>query len=115
MPMALVTRMDRISNKAGLSKLCSGDRMGGGNWVPARFLRTFMNHVPAIEPEQFTLCPILIAHPGEDRMTEISHTKQFYERLACPKKFVVLDGASHMPTEHPGVDQLEAAGREFFA
>jgi hypothetical protein len=26
---------------------------------------------------------------------------------------VVLEGASHMPTEHPGVDQLEAAVVEF--
>jgi hypothetical protein len=28
---------------------------------------------------------------------------------------VVLDGASHMPTEHPGVDQLEVAVAEFLA
>jgi hypothetical protein len=28
---------------------------------------------------------------------------------------VVLDGASHMPTEHPGVDQLEAAVIEFMS
>ena len=115
MPMALVTKVDRISNNPELSKLCAGDRMGGGNWVPARFLRTFMNHPPAIEPEQFKVCPILIAHPGEDRMTDIAHTKHFYERLACPKKFVTLDGASHMPVEHPGVDQLEASAREFLA
>ncbi|NVB79592.1 MAG: hypothetical protein HOV81_14440 [Kofleriaceae bacterium] len=29
--------------------------------------------------------------------------------LAAPKRTVALDGASHMPTEHPGVEQLEAA------
>jgi len=28
---------------------------------------------------------------------------------AGPRRMVVLEGASHMPTEHPGVDQLEAA------
>jgi len=26
---------------------------------------------------------------------------------------VILDGASHMPTEHPGIDQLEAAVAAF--
>jgi len=33
--------------------------------------------------------------------------------LAAPKRMVILDGASHMPTEHPGVDQLEAAVLQF--
>jgi alpha-beta hydrolase superfamily lysophospholipase len=114
MPMNLVSKMDRISNKPELSAICSSDRMGGGNWVPARFLRTFMHHAPAIEPEQFNVCPILIVHPGEDRMTEISHTRRFYERLACPKQMVVLEGASHMPTEQPGVQQMEDAVVKFF-
>ena len=36
-------------------------------------------------------------------------SRRFFDRLAAPKRMVVLDGASHMPTEHPGVDQLEAA------
>jgi pimeloyl-ACP methyl ester carboxylesterase len=40
-------------------------------------------------------------------------SRRFFERLAAPKRMVVLDGASHMPTEHPGVDQLEAAVVEF--
>ena len=48
------------------------DRLGGGNWVPARFLRTLMTTAPAIEPEQFTVCPVLLAHQGVDRMTDIA-------------------------------------------
>jgi alpha-beta hydrolase superfamily lysophospholipase len=68
---------------------------------------------PALEPEQFDVCPALLVHPGVDRMTDIKHSRRFFERLACPKRIVVLEGASHMPTEHPGVDQLEASVLDF--
>lgn len=113
MPMAYVSKMHRISNKPELSALVKADRLGGGSWVPARFLRTLMTTAPAIEPEAFDRCPVLLAHPGVDRMTDIALSRRFFERLAAPKRMVVLDGASHMPTEHPGVDQLEAAVVQF--
>jgi alpha-beta hydrolase superfamily lysophospholipase len=113
LPMRWMSKMDRISNKPELAALCSRDRLGGGNWVPARFLRTLMHTVPDIEPEKFDLCPVLLVHPGADRMTEIAHSRRFFDRLAAPKRMVVLEGASHMPTEHPGVDQLESAVVEF--
>jgi alpha-beta hydrolase superfamily lysophospholipase len=115
LPMALMSRMHLISNKPALSALVKSDRLGGGSWVPARFLRTLMTTAPAVEPEQFTACPILLAHPGADRMTDIALSRRFFDRLAAPKRMVVLDGASHMPTEHPGVDQLEAAVAEFLS
>ncbi|CAN5896434.1 hypothetical protein BH11MYX3_BH11MYX3_33150 [soil metagenome] len=68
-----------------------------------------MTTAPDLEPEDFRVCPVLLAHPGVDRMTDIALSRRFFERLAAPKRMVVLDGASHMPTEHPGVDQLEVA------
>jgi alpha-beta hydrolase superfamily lysophospholipase len=115
LPMALMSRMHKISNKPALSALVKSDRLGGGSWVPARFLRTLMATAPAIEPEDFTACPVLLAHPGADGMTDIALSRRFFDRLAAPKRMVVLDGASHMPTEHPGIDQLEAAVTEFLA
>ncbi|MEJ7603394.1 MAG: alpha/beta hydrolase [Kofleriaceae bacterium] len=115
LPMGLMSKMHRISNKPELSALVKSDRLGGGSWVPARFLRTLMTTAPAVEPEAFHHCPVLLAHPGDDRMTDIALSRRFFERLAAPKRMVVLDGASHMPTEHPGVDQLERAVLEFMA
>jgi alpha-beta hydrolase superfamily lysophospholipase len=113
MPMRYMSKMNRISNVPELSRLCEHDRLGGGNWVPARFLRTLMDTAPDIEPEDFRVCPVLLTHPGVDRMTEISLSRRFFDRLAAPKRMVVLEGASHMPTEHPGVDQMESAIVEF--
>ena len=115
LPMALTPQMHKISNRPELSALVKSDRLGGGSWVPARFLRTLMSTAPDLEPEQFTVCPVLLAHPGVDRMTDIALSRRFFDRLAAPKRMVVLDGASHMPTEHPGVDQLEAAVLAFMA
>lgn len=108
LPMAWMSRMHNISNKRELSRLVASDRLGGGSWVPAGFLRTLMTTAPAIEPEQFRGCPVLLAHPGDDRMTDIALSRRFFDRLAAPKRMVVLDGASHMPTEQPGVAQMEA-------
>jgi alpha-beta hydrolase superfamily lysophospholipase len=113
LPMRFMSRMDRISNDPALAALCSRDALGGGNWVPARFLRTLMYTAPDVEPEDFRVCPVLLAHPGVDRMTEISLSRRFFDRLAAPKRMVVLEGASHMPTEHPGIDQLQHAVVEF--
>ncbi len=115
LPMAYISKMNRLSNRRELSALAASDRLGGGSWVPARFLRTMMTTAPACEPEAFDVCPVLLAHPGVDRMTDIALSRRFFERLAAPKRMVVLDGASHMPTEQPGVDQLAAAVLEFMA
>ena len=115
LPMGQITKMDRISNNPALSALCSGDRLGGGTWMPARFLRTFLEAEPAIEPEAFRVCPILLAHPGEDRMTDIVHSQRFFDRLGGEKKMIVLEGASHFPLETPGIDQLQRAALDFFA
>ncbi|HVK86897.1 MAG TPA: alpha/beta hydrolase [Kofleriaceae bacterium] len=108
LPIAAMSRMNHISNKPALSSIVMRDRLGGGTWVPARFLRTLMTTPPAIEPEAFTRCPVLLAHPGTDRMTDVAISRRFFDRLAAPKRMVILEGASHMPTEHPGIDQLEA-------
>jgi len=113
MPMRYMSKMDRISNKRELASLCEHDPLGGGNWVPARFLRTLMSTAPDIEPEDFKVCPVLLTHPGVDHMTDISLSRRFFDRLAAPKRMVVLEGASHMPTEHPGVDQMEHAVIDF--
>jgi alpha-beta hydrolase superfamily lysophospholipase len=72
-----------------------------------------MTTSPDIEPEDFRVCPVLLTHPGVDRMTDISLSRRFFDRLAAPKRMVVLEGASHMPTEHPGVDQMEHAVVDF--
>jgi alpha-beta hydrolase superfamily lysophospholipase len=114
MPMGQVTKMHAISNNKKLASLVKSDRRGGGNWMPARFLRTLLAHVPAVEPERFDVCPILIVHPADDRMTNIEHSRSFYARLpgseaTGDKQFVTLPNTSHMPTEPEGLALMQQA------
>lgn len=115
LPMAQLSKMHLLSNLPELSEIACNDRMGGGSWMPVRFLRTMMSLPLPMEPEEFNVCPVLLAHPGEDRMTDIGVSQRFFDRLTCEKRFVILEGAGHMPIEEPGVSQLEAAVLEFLA
>lgn len=60
------------------------DSSSAGNWVPARFLAGYMTHVPAIEPEAFDVCPILLTQPAQDRWTPLAL------RCVCVSFFLAL-------------------------
>jgi alpha-beta hydrolase superfamily lysophospholipase len=88
------------------------DRLGGGGRVSLRFLRTYLASVPEVEPEEFTACPVVLAHPADDRWTPVELSLPFFERLASGKRLVMLEGCGHMPVEEPGLTRLaEALGR----
>src|SRR5260221_10187611 len=84
LPMAYMSKMHRISNRPELSALVKSDRLGGGSWVPPRFLRTLMTTAPAIEPESFDVCPVLLPHPGDARVTGIALSRPVFGRPAAP-------------------------------
>ena len=107
LPMRLVGKMSSIANNAELVRVVSRDPLGGATWVPARFLRTLMTYAPASEPESFWHCPVLLLHPAADRWTAPGLSLRFFDRLAGPKKVVLLDNAGHFPVEEPGISQLE--------
>jgi hypothetical protein len=48
------------------------DASSAGNWVPTRFVAGYMTHAPAIEPEAFDACPILLTQPAQDRWTPLA-------------------------------------------
>lgn len=112
-PIRWLTKMNHISNDPEMVAALVADRSAAGSVVPLRFLRTLMSTPPDIAPEDFQCCPVLLAHPQEDGMTPIEMSEAFYERLAAPKRYVILEGAGHMPLEQPGIDQLEEAVLSF--
>ncbi len=110
-PAPLLSRLYAISNNAELSRLAANDPYGGGNSVPISFLQSIMETPPAIAPDKFERCPVLLVHPGADRMTDIAFSKEFFDRLAAPKRMVILDGAGHWPIEDPGATQMTESVR----
>lgn len=112
-PMRLAGNMLAISNSAELSRAIAGDPLAGGTWMPGRFLRTFLESEPLVPPESFDVCPVLMAHPAEDRWTHVSVSQPFFDRLRVPKRRVLLENAGHFPVEEPGVSQLRQAMSDF--
>src|SRR5262249_19192584 len=87
------------------------DPLGGGNRAPIRFLQSLMAIRPAIEPESFDVCPVLLAHPAADRWTTIEASRPFFDRIKAPRELVMLGNCRHLPLEEPGVAFLSGWGR----
>lgn len=80
-----------------------------GARVSLAFIHTMLNPVLKTEPEDFKSCPFLLVHPAEDHWTDLKYSLLFYQRLACEKHTIILEGAGHFPIEEPGLMQLEQA------
>lgn len=115
LPIRWFTRMERMSRQPELNALVRNDRLGGGNHVPMRLLRSLFSATPALEPERFDRCPVLLAHPALDSWTSVDASRLAFDRLRCDKRLVLLDGCGHFPVEQPGVTQLQHALARFVA
>lgn len=109
LPMGWFGKMKAITNDPELGRLVAKDPLGGGNWVPLRFLRSVLAQRPAIEPEDFDLCPVLLAQPAADTWTTIEASRPFFDRIKGPKELVMLENCGHYPIEEPGLTRLEEA------
>ncbi|MGW4248524.1 alpha/beta hydrolase [Nocardia sp. NPDC004722] len=108
-PMRLVANMTAMSNRAELTTTVITDPHGGGVWMPLGFLRTYLRSAPFVEPEDFTICPVWLLHPGADRWTPLAISLAYFDRITAPKHLVILDEAGHYPVEDPGIRQLISA------
>ena len=114
-PVRWFTHMQRMSRNPELTALVCADPLGGGNRVPMGLLASLFDTAPAVEPERFTRCPVLMAHPACDDWTPVAISDRFYQRLAAPRQRVLLDECGHFPIEQPGLDQLRDALLPFVA
>jgi alpha-beta hydrolase superfamily lysophospholipase len=98
------------ANDPALIALINADPLGGNH-----VLRSVLEMRPVIEPEQFDLCPLLLAQPLADRWTTLEASKPFFDRIKGPKELVLLQNCGHFPLEEPGVSQLREALLAFLA
>jgi len=113
LPIKWFSNMKGITNDPELTRLLCEDPIGGGNRVPVRFMHSLMSIRPAIEPENFDVCPLLLAHPAADLWTTIEASKPFFDRIQGPKELVMLENCGHFPLEEPGFSSLERASISF--
>ncbi|GGY73164.1 alpha/beta hydrolase [Marinobacter zhanjiangensis] len=112
-PIRCVSRMSAIANDPKLVEVFLSDPYGGGNLVPVHFMRSLFEATPDIEPDQFHLCPVLLAHPAADRWTTVEASLPLFDRIKGEKRLVMLESCGHFPVEEPGVSQLLEAVCEF--
>jgi alpha-beta hydrolase superfamily lysophospholipase len=114
LPMRLVSKMTALANDPAALKVLLRDRTSAGNSVSVRFLDSYLHHEPAVEPEEFDRCPVLLTQPARDRWTPLELSEPFLDRLTrVPTGTVLLDEAGHYPLEQPGLDQLGTAVTTF--
>lgn len=113
-PLRLVSKMNALVNDDDALSVFLNDESSAGNWVSVRFVRSYITYQPVIEPENFSLCPILLTQPAMDRWTPLALSQPFMNKL--PEgvgRTVMLDNAGHYPLEEPGLSQLDTAMAEF--
>jgi alpha-beta hydrolase superfamily lysophospholipase len=114
MPMSAASKMHTLVNDPAALKACLADKTSAGKWVTMSFLASYMGYQPAVEPEDFDVCPILLTQPAQDRWTPLHLSQLFLQRIRhVPVKVTMLENAGHYPLEQPGLDQMVAAVHDF--
>lgn len=114
MPMRMTSKMYTLVNNKDALRVFFADKTSAGNWMSMRFLADYMTYAPAIEPQDFTRCPVLLTQPAKDRWTPRELSQPFIEKLTHVRvQEVSLENAGHYPIEQPGLKQLENAIAQF--
>jgi alpha-beta hydrolase superfamily lysophospholipase len=112
--MKVAGNMSAVANDRAVVRAIMADPRAGGNWMPARFLRTLLMAEPELAPEAFDVCPVTLAHPADDRWTNVSISRILFDRLGhVPTELVMLENGGHFPVEYPAHEQLTTAFRRF--
>jgi alpha-beta hydrolase superfamily lysophospholipase len=106
-PMWLAVKMRTLVNNKAAKDACYADRTSAGNSATVAFLASFLNYRPALRPEEFAVCPVLLTQPAADRWTPLELSTPFLRRITqVPVTTVMLENAGHYPLEQPGLDQM---------
>lgn len=81
-------------------------------WLPVEFLIT--ERFDSLDAIQRVKAPLLVVHGSEDGLVPSRLGRALYEKATAPKRFVLVEGASHSSTAWRGGDQYRAALRELF-
>lgn len=114
-PMSLASKMSALVNDGDALKVWLSDPRSAGNAMTIAFLASYMSYRPAVEPDAFDVCPVLLTQPAADRWTPLHLSELFLARIRrVPVKVVMLDNAGHYPLEQPGLAQMVEAIDAFY-
>ena len=109
-PMSMASKMWALVNDKAVLNIMLKDKTSAGNLTSMKFLSTYMNYTPAIEPEEFAVCPILLTQPDLDKWTPHHLSKLFLDKITKVEvTTAILENAGHYPIEEPGLGQMADA------
>jgi pimeloyl-ACP methyl ester carboxylesterase len=108
-----ISKLEFITNDPAFSRIFIDDPLVGRASINLDFYRSMTVYEPSVLPEDFDICPLLLVHPAEDKWTPLAISQPFFDRLACEKELVILEGCGHFPYEEPGVSQLQSSVEGF--
>ncbi|WP_010623025.1 alpha/beta hydrolase [Paucilactobacillus suebicus] len=114
MKMSIPSKMSALVNDPDCLKVMLDDKTSGGNKVSMRFMNDYMTYSPDIEPEHFTVCPILLTQPDADKWTPQRLSDPFLDRIthvSVTKR--KLRNGSHYPIEETALTDLHKYILEF--
>lgn len=104
--MSLASKMSTLVNNSDALKVFQADRSSAGSWASMHFLSSYSTYRPALEPEDFDVCPILLTQPDQDKWTPLHLSELVLSRVKkVPVQTVILENAGHYPIEDPGLQQ----------
>ncbi|SKG69043.1 Lysophospholipase-like protein [Mycobacteroides abscessus subsp. bolletii] len=113
-PMSLASKMSALANNPDAMKVFMKDKTSAANAMSIRFLDSYMNYVPAVEPADFDACPVLLTQPAEDRWSPRHLSTPVLSKIGkVPVEEVALENAGHYPLEDPGLQQMVDAIDDF--
>lgn len=114
MKMSTASKMSALCNDEKVMEVFNRDKTSAANKASMKFLDSYGNYQPAMEPEDFDVCPILLTQPDEDRWTPLHLSTPFLNRIKKVDVEVVhLENGGHYPVEQPALNQMHDAIVEF--
>lgn len=71
MKMSTASKMSALCNDEKVMEIFNRDKTSAANKASMKFIDSYSNYQPAIEPEDFSICPILLTQPDQDRWTPL--------------------------------------------
>ena len=112
-PLKELIDIKRIINNIEICKLLCDDPYSWQTEVNIKFLISFLTTEPSLEPEYFDHCPVLFTFPEKDLWMSEEMSQIFFDRLASPKRKIILKNAGHLPIEEPGYSELVIESTKF--
>lgn len=115
LPMTMASKMSGLVNDEQLLKnVFYTDKTSAGNKASINFLKSYMTYVPAIEPKDFDIAPILLTQPDADRWTPLHLSKPVLDKITkVPVDIVLLPQGGHYPIEKQALAVMNESIHKF--